>query len=248
MSTKTVLITGTTSGLGHALHKHYSLTGWNVVAVNRREPDDYNEFRNTKFKTLDITDSTAVGALINELCDGGTSPDTFILNAWINKPDNVGKFNLLNFQEVLNVNIVGVLTFLAEIQKLNLCGRRIIAISSMSRIVPNSEHLGYYISKSAIKHLFELASWNDTGNQYKTVTLGPVSTNLNRYMKPQGKLHKYILKWLEVDPQKAARDLSHFFENNRKHINYPLKALSFFLIVRLVITFLHIKFPIRRGE
>ena len=248
MSKKTVLITGTTSGLGHALHKHYSRTGWNVVAVNRREPDDYNEFSNTKFKTLDITDPTAVGALINELCDAGTLPDTFILNAGINKPDNIGKFNLLNFREVLDINIVGVLTFLAEIQKSNLCGRRIIAISSMSRIVPNSGHLGYYISKSAIKNLFELASWTDTGNQYKIVTLGPVSTNLNRYMKPQTKVQKYIFRWLEVDPQKAVKDLSRFFGNNRKHITYPLKALFFFLVVRFVITFLHVKYPIRRGE
>ena len=107
---------------------------------------------------MDITEPTAVGALINELCDGGTLSDIFIFTAGINKPDNVGKFNLLNFQNVMNVYIVKVLTFIAEMQKLNLCSRLIISISSMSRIVPNSKHTDYYQSKSAIKRLFLQAS------------------------------------------------------------------------------------------
>ena len=246
MSIKTVLITGTTSGLGYELLKHYSKSGWNVIAVNRREPDDYKNFKNTNFKTLDITDSNAVGTLIDELCHAEKIPDTFILNAGINKPDNIDKFDLLNFQEVLEVNINGVLTFVAEIQKLNLIGRRIIAISSMSRIVPNPEHLGYHISKFSVKRLFDLANSNDTGNQYKTVTLGPVRTNLNRYMRPQSKLQKWIFKWLEVDPKKAVKDLSRFFENNRKHTNYPLKALSFFASVRLFMTFVPIIYLAQR--
>ena len=107
---------------------------------------------------MDITESTAVGELIKELCDGGTLPDTFIFTAGIDKPDNVGKFNLLNFQNVVNVYIVEILTFIAEMQKLNLCARLIISISSMSRIVPNSKHTGYYKSKPAIKRLFLQAS------------------------------------------------------------------------------------------
>ena len=248
MRTRTVLITGTTSGLGYELLKHYSQSGWNVIAVNRREPDDYKNFENTNFKTLDITDLSAVGMLINELRDAENIPDTFILNAGINKPDNVDKFDLLNFQEVLEINIDGVLTFVAEIQKLNLSGRRIIAISSMSRIVPNSEHIGYHISKFAIKRFFDLANWNDPQNQYKTVTLGPVRTNLNRYMRAQSKLQEWIFGLLEVDPEKAAKDLSRFFESNRKHINYPLKALYFFVFVRLFMTFVPINDLVRRGK
>ena len=248
MSIKTVLITGTTSGLGYELLEYYSKAGWNVIAVNRREPDDYKNFKNTNFKTLDITDSSAVGTLINELHDAEKIPDTFILNAGINKPDNIDRFNLLNFQEVLEINIDGVLTFVAEIQKLNLSGRRIIAISSMSRIVPNSEHLGYHISKFAIKRFFDLANWSDPENQYKTVTLGPVKTNLNRYMRPQAKLQKWIFGLLEVDPKKAAKDLSRFFASNRKHTNYPLKALSFFVFVRLFMTFFPINHLVQRGR
>ena len=65
MRTRTVLITGTTSGLGYELLKHYSQSGWNVIAVNRREPDDYKNFENTNFKTLDITDLSAVGTLMS---------------------------------------------------------------------------------------------------------------------------------------------------------------------------------------
>ena len=103
---------------------------------------------------MDITESTAVGAHINELCDGGTLPDILIFTASINKPDNVGKFNLLNFQNVMNVYIVEILTFIAEIQELNLCSRLISFISSMSKMVRNSKHTGYYQSKSAIRLYF----------------------------------------------------------------------------------------------
>ena len=103
---------------------------------------------------MDITEPTAVGALLNKLCDGGALPDIFVFTVGINKPDNVGKFNLLNFQNVMNVYIVEILTFTAEVQQLILCSRLLISISPMSRIVPNSKHTGYYRSKSAIKRLY----------------------------------------------------------------------------------------------
>jgi NAD(P)-dependent dehydrogenase (short-subunit alcohol dehydrogenase family) len=64
---KTVLITGTSSGIGKAAAKYFSEQGWNVAAT-MRTPSKDNEvknFANTKVYALDVTDSASISNAID---------------------------------------------------------------------------------------------------------------------------------------------------------------------------------------
>ena len=64
--TKTILITGTSSGYGKAIAEHFLSHGWNVIATMRR-PDDASFSGDTtrlRVLPLDVTSGTSIAALI----------------------------------------------------------------------------------------------------------------------------------------------------------------------------------------
>src|SRR5687767_13006443 len=126
---KTVLITGTTSGLGEAFKKYYLNQGAFVINVNRRA-DSPSTF------VLDITSDRQVLSFLTDLVKSEKVPDLFILNAGINRVDNMDGLDFEEFSKVMQVNLFGVLTFISAIKKLGLKNKTIATLSSTSNIIP----------------------------------------------------------------------------------------------------------------
>ena len=78
-----VLITGVSSGIGHALADRYLSRGDRVLGVSRRTPSDLVEHPNFKFATLDVSEVTAVQSVLPKLLDSVTELNTVVLNAGI---------------------------------------------------------------------------------------------------------------------------------------------------------------------
>ncbi len=59
---KTILITGTSTGLGRATAKLFLAKGWNVVATMRRpdEETEFTRFDNTLVARLDVEDEKSI--------------------------------------------------------------------------------------------------------------------------------------------------------------------------------------------
>lgn len=231
-----ILITGTTSGLGRALLAYYHRHGCEVIALNRREvPELWQEFPGIQLETLDITCKDSVHSLVGKLSREGRCPDLFILNAGINRPDNYEGLDFDTFSSVMKTNLFGVLTFAGAIHDLGLRGKTLATISSTSNIVPNPAHVGYALSKHALHQAFKLLQRKDAENEYKSIVLGPVHTNIMAgYPGPQG-IQKRIFDWLALPAEEAAKACAAFFEGRRVRATVPLTAGVFYWALRAVL-------------
>lgn len=228
---KSVLITGTTSGLGRALLIHYASLGAKVIAVNRRKSYELSDW-DIEEHVIDICDYEAVFALVKDLKGREAVPDLFVLNAGVNKVDNLAGLDFGVFSEVMRTNVNGVMTFVGAIHELGIAGKKIAALSSTSNIVPNPAHVSYYVSKMALHESFRLLGRNDLKNAYQSVVLGPVRTNIMLgYPKPSG-LQAKILDLLQVSADDAADALAGFFASDSRVFYYTKFACVFYWCVR----------------
>jgi NAD(P)-dependent dehydrogenase (short-subunit alcohol dehydrogenase family) len=80
---KTVLITGTSSGIGRAAAQHFARKGWNVAATMRR-PDADNvlaSLPNTKLYALDVTSNDSIESAMESVVRDFGAIDCLVNNA-----------------------------------------------------------------------------------------------------------------------------------------------------------------------
>ena len=181
MEVKSVLITGTTSGLGRGLLQHYAKHAARVISVNRRHVAELEtQYPSVRFECMDVRSAESVENLVRDLAASGDLPDVFILNAGINRLDNDEPFELSLYREVIDTNLYGAVNFIAPLTRLPAVGaeRHIVAISSMVNYGGNPYGLGYYTSKKALTACFDVWAdmYADTDLVFKQVMLGPVQT------------------------------------------------------------------------
>lgn len=183
MDVKSVLITGTTSGVGRGLLDHYAGNDVRVISVNRRRVAELeSRYPSVRFECVDVRSAQDVEALIRQLAASGELPDVFILNAGINRLDNDEVFDLALYREVVETNLFGVVNFVGPLSKLpaGKGARHVVAISSMVRYAGNPYGLGYQSSKRALTACFDVWSQMYAGTDlvFKQVILGPVRTSI----------------------------------------------------------------------
>ncbi len=112
----TVLITGTSRGIGVELARQYAERGWNVIATARNPgsaaalQDIAREHRNVRLEALDVTDHAAIDALAAKY--RGQPIDVLLNNAGISGADEMGQFGHLNYaayDKVHATNVIGPL-------------------------------------------------------------------------------------------------------------------------------------------
>jgi NAD(P)-dependent dehydrogenase (short-subunit alcohol dehydrogenase family) len=105
--TKTILITGTSSGYGKAIAEHFLSNGWNVIATMRR-PDDASFNGDTprlRVLPLDVTSETSIAALF----EVAGSIDVLVNNAGVGA---VGAFEATPIslvRQLIETNTIGVM-------------------------------------------------------------------------------------------------------------------------------------------
>ncbi len=116
--TKTILITGATSGIGKATAKHFAKKGFNVIMTGRRKDlleelaKKYTEKYGAIVKTLcfDVSNFEAANAAIASLKDGWSKIDILVNNAGGAKglaPIHTGDIG--HWQFMIDTNIKGLL-------------------------------------------------------------------------------------------------------------------------------------------
>ena len=222
-----VLITGTTSGVGRALLHLYAQLNHTVIAVNRRDSQDVTLPGVLYFK-CDITSLSEVQALIQNLSAKHLLPTIWILNAGINEVDNAAGIKIDVFRKVFDINLYGVLNFIHAFQSLSLKKAAVLAISSSSTIVPNSNHLGYYVSKISLNGVFKLLNRADPDNDYKLVLLGPTLTNLNRSAPEMKGIQKAIFYSLSLEAEEVALKIRRFAKTSELILHPSWRARIFY--------------------
>ncbi len=191
---KTVLITGTSSGIGKATVRYFAQKGWNVAATMRKpsKETELNTLENVKLFTLDVTNSESIKKAIADTLDVFGSIDVIINNAGYG---GVGIFEAAKKEQIqcqFDTNVFGVMNVIREILPYfrNRKQGCIVNISSIAGFITFPTYSIYNASKFALEGFaealqFELRPFNI---RIKNVEPGTIKTDF--YSRSQDYFNK----------------------------------------------------------
>ncbi|MBN1607588.1 MAG: SDR family NAD(P)-dependent oxidoreductase [Polyangiaceae bacterium] len=234
----TVLITGTTSGIGRALLEHYVESGTRVISVNRRRIAELEcRYPSVRFECVDVRCAEDVDKLVRDLAASGQLPELFILNAGINRVDNDESFQLPVYREVIETNLYGVLNFVQPLTELPAVHvrRHVVAIGSMASYAGNPYGLGYSTSKKALSACFEVWAKMYAGTDlvFQQVMLGPVRTAMYTMADKFPAWMVWTRNLFSASLEAAVRAVSRFALTRKSRLVYPLRAFPLYLAMWL---------------
>lgn len=238
MEAESVLITGTTSGIGRALLQHYVTSSARVVAVNRRRDTDLEmRFPSVRFEHVDVRSAEGVERLVERLAAEGALPHLLILNAGINRVDNDESFDLATYREVIETNLYGVLNFVAPLTKVapTTSARHIIAVGSLAAVVGNPYGLGYHTSKRSLSAAFGVWSrmYAETDLIFQEIVLGPVRTPMYTMASAFPRWMVRMKDAFAASVDDTARAIAAFAKTRRRKLYYPRRALPLYGVMCL---------------
>jgi 3-oxoacyl-[acyl-carrier protein] reductase len=184
-----VLVTGGTSGIGHAVATSFADAGASVTVTGTRAgPGDYDDVDLTAFtyRQLEMRDTAAIDALAGRF----DSLDVLVNNAGANFPDGLDEWSPEGFAASLAMNVGGA-------QRLTLgChdalaasamvgGASVVNVVSMTSYRSTTIVPGYSSSKAALLALTRnlAAHWVDDGIRVNAVAPGLIDTAMTAPMK-----------------------------------------------------------------
>jgi NAD(P)-dependent dehydrogenase (short-subunit alcohol dehydrogenase family) len=180
--TKTVLITGTSSGIGKLTAIYFAQQGWNVAATMRNpaKAQGFEGLTNLRVYALDVTNNDSIRSAINCTIQDFGGIDVLVNNAGFGTD---GVFEAMSdevIQEQFNTNVFGLMrTTRAIIPHMRDRGRgTIIQIASMGGRITFPLYSLYHSSKWAVEGFseslqYELAAF---GIRVKIVEPGAIKT------------------------------------------------------------------------
>lgn len=115
--TKTILITGSSSGIGKATAKHFQEKGWNVIA-SMRSPDkeeELNKLDNVLVTKLDVLDSDSIKSAIKEGIEKFGRIDVLLNNAGYGALGPLESITMEKAKRQFDVNVIGLVEVMKEI-------------------------------------------------------------------------------------------------------------------------------------
>jgi NAD(P)-dependent dehydrogenase (short-subunit alcohol dehydrogenase family) len=178
---KTILITGTSQGIGHALTKLLLINGYRVIGTNTTGIDNINE-NNYKSFSLNLANFDSIAAFENNFQLDNIKIDILINNAGIGPDLDFDLPEETSFKKTFDVNVTGT-TFFTEqmLQYLNIGGKIVNISSKMGSvdICEKSDSVAYRMSKAALNMYTKILSNRLEGKQLvASVHPGWVRTNI----------------------------------------------------------------------
>ncbi|MFJ9895897.1 SDR family NAD(P)-dependent oxidoreductase [Streptomyces sp. NPDC091280] len=193
---RTVLITGTSSGIGLATAVQAAEAGWNVVAT-LRDPGRADALRaaveaadvtdRVHVARLDVTDPASVKEAVADAVAAHGHLDAVINNAGVGRLGTVEQIGVEAFRSVLETNFFGVVELtLAALPHLRARSGRIITVSSLGGIVGQPFNEAYCAAKFAVEGFLESLApvAATTGVQVSVVEPGPVASEFVASLGP----------------------------------------------------------------
>ena len=242
---KTVIITGSSSGIGKAAVKEFAQAGWNVVATMRNPADGgtFKSLSNVKVVALDVTDSNSVASAFKEAIQSYGTIDVVVNNAGYGVD---GVFEAMpdeTIQKQFDTNVVGLMRVTREAVK-HMRPKQsgiIIQISSMGGKITFPLYSIYHSTKFAVEGFteslqYELLPFNI---RLKLVEPGLIATEFTGrsrvFVKPEGTnaYDGYLAKFAAAaekamkdaeDPQKVAAMILKAASDGSSRMRYPVGA------------------------
>ncbi len=183
-TSRQILITGASKGIGRAAADRIAQEGWSVIGVARTAPADFPG----EFHAVDLADSSATQSLADSLAQRGTVVG-IVNNIGLAKHEKFGAVDPAMFAQVMDLNVRPALQLTqALLPAMRSAGfGRIINITSLVTLAL-AYRTSYAAAKSALESItrtmaIELAAEGITAN---AVAPGPTETELFRANNPPG--------------------------------------------------------------
>lgn len=156
---QTVLVTGSTRGIGRAVAEAFAAEGATALIIGRNAVQAAEVVAGIKAKggladgfACDVTDLESVKETINKILDIHKRIDILVNNAGITRDNLLLRLEESDWDEVIKVNLKGVFTVTKAVSKPMLKARKgkIISIASVIGITGNAGQSNYAASKAGI--------------------------------------------------------------------------------------------------
>lgn len=189
---KTILITGASSGLGAGMAREFAAKGYDLAICARRldrlealkQQLESNYGVRVEARTLDVTDYDQVFEVFKAFQQDFGQLDRIVINAGVGDGRRIGKGHFELNRRTAETNFISALAqceAAVEIFRAQNSGH-LVMISSMSALRGMPKHLSTYAaSKAAVAHLAEgiRAEFLNTPIKVSTIFPGYIRTELN---------------------------------------------------------------------
>ncbi len=171
-----VIITGASSGIGKATAQRFSQAGHSLLLLARRvEKLEELNLPNTLCRKVDVTDLAAFQAAVDEAETKFGHADLIVNNAGVMLLGNAITQNPIEWQQMLNINVMGVLngvkTVLGKMVARN--HGTIVNISSIAGRKTFPDHAAYCATKFAVHALTENIRGEVAGSNVRMTVIAP---------------------------------------------------------------------------
>ena len=180
---KTVIITGTSTGIGFELAKIFSKKNYNVISLSRSSNVVNIGSKNIDHFPFDITGDDDHQKLINHCKTNKIEIDILINNAGLLINKTFKDITVDDFKKIYNVNLFGVVKLIKNLFEFFSSNAHIVNISSIGGLIGSSKFKGltaYSSSKGALNVLTEVLSeeYKDSDLTFNSLCLGSVQTKM----------------------------------------------------------------------
>lgn len=221
-----ILITGTSSGLGFGLAKHYLNNNHQVFGISRNHNPELNSRKNFKFLSHDISRFTELKTKVAGLLANNNKLDLVILNAGIlNEVKDLYYTTLEEIEEVMKVNVwankVLIDLLFRRLEKID----QIVAISSGAAVSGSRGWNAYALSKATLNMLISLYAKEFTNTHFCALAPGLIDTKMQEYIYTLDEEKYPVIEKLKKargtsqmpGPTEAAKIISKGIENALNH-------------------------------
>jgi len=166
-------ITGTSSGLGHALAARLAAQGWAVYGCSRRDSD----LAGVHHQRCDLTDYDALPAILQDLLEGVPRLDLVVLNAgMLGEIRDLSDTPLDDARQVMEVNLWANKAVLDWLHAHGPAVDQLVLISSGASVLGNRGWGGYALSKAALNMLARLYAHEFAASHLTALAPGIIDT------------------------------------------------------------------------
>lgn len=186
MDKKTVLITGSTKGIGNAIAKKFAANDYNLVLIARSDKD-LQEQKNSLLEdysidilciSADMSEKKQIQKILEILKDNSVEPDILVNNLGIYQPSSILDEDDILMEKMMNINYYSgyYLTKALLDTMLKRNSGHIFSICSVANISPVKEAFAYTISKFAVYGFIKTLRETLVNTEIKTTAIIPGST------------------------------------------------------------------------
>ena len=218
---KTIVVTGTSSGIGHQICIQAAKMNFHVISVSRNiEP--LKDIGGIESFSIDITNKDSIDDFITNLKSRKIKIDILINNAGYLVSELFGDTTYDSFKKTFDVNVFGLAEITRSLIPIINSDGHVINISSIGGVNGSKKFPGlsaYSSSKAAVIALTEvLAEEHQNGPSFNVLALGAVQTKMLKEAFPDYNV--------DTKPEEMAKYILDFAINGNKLFNGKLISVS----------------------